>query len=135
MDLNRDIETKSREIAKSENLLYWQDEYMSPTARGSKVRVKPHENMLTSTGHIVGVKINGKEQWVLFDRLYVDYYVMRTGLSPFKPLPPEVKEAVDVKQVIADFLESATITLDPKKPRHDLFFKFTKFVEERYERP
>jgi hypothetical protein len=126
---NREIERISRSHCEKEEVLYWQDDYMSPLARGSKTRIKPHPDMLLEHGHLALTKINGNESTVLFDRLYLDYYLSVNGLNFLVPTSEEESSHADLRKTVDNFLDVSNISLSESNPRHSLFVKFVNWIE------
>ena len=134
-----DVKERSIDLCKQLDVLYWEDAFMGPRMRGSKVRVTPHKDMMRGDGYLKQVVVMGELKTLLFDALYLDHYKAVTGIDyvlqwTYKPASEAIKPPViDSSQLIldklAEFLKSANITLSDTNPRHSLLVKFKKHIE------
>lgn len=136
-----DAKEHSIGLCKELGVEYWEDAFMGPRMRGSKVRVTPHRDMMRSGGYLKQVVVMGELKTLLFDGLYLEHYKVVTGVDyvlqwTYKPLSVSIKPpVVDSSQLIldnlAEFLKSANIALSDTNPRHSLLVKFKKHIEAK----
>ena len=134
-----DIKEHSLSLCKDLDVLYWEDGFMGPRMRGSKVRVTPHRDMMRNAGYLKQVVVMGSLQTLLFDSLYVDHYKAVTGIdyvlqwmhkaTPNAAEVPAMNSSEIILDKLAEFLKSANITLSDTNPRHSLLVKFKKHIE------
>ena len=134
-----DTKERSIELCQQLDVLYWEDAFMGPHMRGSKVRVKPHKDMMLERRYLKQVVVMQELKTVLFDSLYVDHYQNVTGVD-FRLqwfADDKTDAAIAIKDVsssialetLAKFLKSGSISLVGSNPRHSLLIKFKIYLE------
>lgn len=122
-------------------VLYWEFALMGPKMRGSKVRVRPHKDMIRLDGYLKQVVVMGVVETVLFDSLYLDHYKEVTGVDyrlqwdhsgASKEQKTNKGEPSSIAlETLAEFLKSGNISLTGSNPRHSLLIKFKTYLESQ----
>ena len=133
------IEELSRKLCDQIGVLYWHDALMGAHMRGSRVRVRPHKDMILERRYLKQVVVMGATQTLLFDALYLDHYEKVTGID-FRlqwAATSEKGATIAIKndsngialETLTKFLKSGNISLTGSNPRHSLLIKFKTYLE------
>ena len=127
---------------KEYGFIHWVDALMQPLQRGSRVRVKPIRQMMDSHGYVKKVVVMREPVDVWFDKGYVLHYKEVTGVDWIKlwnnevhpmhmePVMEECEKKELALRLMTEWLQSSTIVLSEKNPRHSLLSKFKTYLQD-----